>query len=144
MYNMGNLVDYTLPDIFAWFTKPGEPNHNISSFITNRCWLHSTYSLIWTRVKQLLLELFDPGPTAPPGERAAGQGRVSYVWGRNTARESSNCMAQEVTLMKNSVVCCSWRPSGMNKVRPRQREKTWAQLETTHRPTAEEHTHTLG
>lgn len=51
-------------------------------------------------------------------------------------------MAQEVTLMKNSVVCSSWRPSGMNKVRPRQREKTWAQLETTHQPTAEEHTHT--
>lgn len=46
---------------------------------------------------------------------------------------------QEVTLMKNSVVCSSWRPSGMNKVRPRQREKTWAQLETTHRPTAEKH-----
>lgn len=48
---------------------------------------------------------------------------------------------QEVTLMKNSVVCSSRCPSGMNKVRPRQREKTWAQLETTHRPTAGEHTH---
>jgi len=50
---------------------------------------------------------------------------------------------QEVTLMKNSVVCSSWRPSGMNKVRPRQREKTWAQLETTHQPAAEVHTHRL-
>lgn len=48
---------------------------------------------------------------------------------------------QEVTLMKNSVVCSSWCPPGMNKVRPRQREKTWAQLETTQRPTAGQHTH---
>ncbi|KAK2895257.1 hypothetical protein Q8A73_014745 [Channa argus] len=62
---------------------------------------------------------------------------------REGSSKSSHRELQEVTLMKNSVVCSSWRPSGMNKVRPRQREKTWAQLETTHRPTAEEHTRGL-
>lgn len=107
----------------------------LKCFITNSCWLHSTCSPIWTRVKQLL------------PERAPGQSRLSYVWaiGTHWGREQQlhGTSLQEVTLMKNSVVCSSWCPSGMNKVRPRQREKTWAQLETPHRPTAGEHTHWL-
>lgn len=68
-----------------------------------------------------------------------------YELGTHRGREQQlhGTSLQEVTLMKNSVVCSSWCPLGMNKVRPRQREKTWAQLETTHRPTAGEHTHRL-
>lgn len=54
---------------------------------------------------------------------------------RGRERQPPGTSLQEVTLMKNSVVCSSRCPSGMNKVRPRQREKTWTQLETTHRST---------
>lgn len=62
-------------------------------------------------------------------------------WGRE--QQLPGTSLQEVTLMKNSVVCSSLCPSGMNKARPRQREKTWAQLETTRWPTAGKHTRWL-
>lgn len=106
---------------------------DFSSLLTNGCWLYSTSPPLWTGVMQLL-----------PG-RAAGQSGLSYVWARNTlrGRAATAWHLQEVTLMKNSVVCSSWCPSGMNKARPRQREKTWAQLETTRWPTVGEHTRWL-
>lgn len=68
-----------------------------------------------------------------------------YEVGTHRGREQQlhGTSLQEVTLMKNSVVCSSWGPLGMNKVRPRQRGKTWPQLETTHRPIAGERAHRL-